>query len=297
MCGLILAPLARRRGSEPGNRLLVGDVGSASTGGNRDDGVDMHATTVLHISDSHVVADSPTTPPASLAHDVELLRGESTAATLERLLGTAAAWGIDLILHTGDVVDDAAPASYRRAASILAAAGVHVEAVPGNHDNPAALAAALGEEPEVVRTVDLPGWRLILVHSQLPGHDHGAVCGDTFDRLVEAIDGSDTATMLAMHHPPISSCSDPGCQIADVGPLLDLIGQRPQVSLVVTGHLHLAGHDERNGVTFLRGPSTAIQLTHRHPLPANNRMVTPIGARVVQLFDDGTFEHRLEWLS
>lgn len=256
----------------------------------------MRPTTLLHISDSHVVADPAVTPPASLAHGVELLRGESTASTLERVLAGARHWGAELIVHTGDVVDDAAPASYARAGSILAGPGLPVEAVPGNHDDPAELARALGAALDSVRAVEVSGWRLVLVHSQVPGADHGAIAAETYDRLAFEVQTSDAPTVLAMHHPPLSSCAEPGCQISDAGPLLQLIADSPQVKVVLSGHLHLAGDEERHGTLFLRGPSTAMQLTHRHPLSANNREATPIGARVVDLFEDGTASHRLVWL-
>ena len=81
----------------------------------------------------------------------------------------------------------------------------------------------------------------------------------------------------------------------DAPALLALLGRHPQVKAVASGHLHAAAEEELDGVTYLLGPSTALQLVHEHPLPEHNLDPTPIGARLIDLHDDGTVTSELLW--
>ncbi|MDC0604905.1 metallophosphoesterase, partial [Amylibacter sp.] len=86
-------------------------------------------TTILQISDTHIVAKGP------LVSNVL-----DTASTLEKLIIRINQLqdkhnDIEGILVSGDISDDGSPASYQRFKSIMASIGLPTYVIPGNHDN------------------------------------------------------------------------------------------------------------------------------------------------------------------
>lgn len=252
---------------------------------------------LLHLSDSHVKAGAPETPSVGLADGVGSMRGERTAATFERVLRAAAGAGpIDVAVHTGDIVDDGADASYAEAFRIMEASELDVECVPGNHDRAEALPSTPRSGVGRVRSRLVGPWTLVLVDSTVPGAEHGHLGPDALAQLDNALGAARGPTLVAMHHPPLSICPEPDCGIVDADSLLAVLDRHDGVRVVINGHLHHAFERERNGVAFLSGPSTCMQLDHVHPLPDHNRSPTPVGARLIELHDDGLVGSELLWV-
>ena len=91
---------------------------------------------LLQLSDLHLHAD----PSGDL-------RGTVTRDTLRRCIDAALAEGpYDGILVSGDIVHDE-PEGYRHLRDLLAGTDIPVMCLPGNHDDPAALQAALSDPP------------------------------------------------------------------------------------------------------------------------------------------------------
>ncbi len=89
---------------------------------------------ILHLADSHIGADLPARP-RSARHR----RGDDIVASYRRVLALAEDVGVDLVIHAGDVFDlprpnDAALAAAGEPLLRLAAAGIPVVIVPGNHE-------------------------------------------------------------------------------------------------------------------------------------------------------------------
>jgi Icc protein len=101
--------------------------------------------------------------------------------------------------------------------------------------------------------------------------------------------------LIGLHHPPVNVCADPACQLDEATEVLDAIRRHPAVRAVVSGHLHHAEELERHGVAYLLSPSTCLQLRHVHPLPDHNTAATPVGARMLDLGDDGSVRTRVIW--
>jgi len=251
---------------------------------------------VLHITDTHVKGRPPEEVPQCLADGLAQMRGETTRQSLRRLLEAARGWGpVDLLLHTGDVVDDGRDDSYAHAFEEFEAFGVPLEVIAGNHDDPTMLGRWAGHAPAPVRVRDVGAWRLVLLNSSSPGSQVGTLPPDSLADLDAAL-AIDRPVLVALHHPPVGGCDDPECRLANHTSLLDVFDRHDNVKLVATGHLHLAREVERNGVTYLLGPSTCLQLKHVHPLVPNNRATTPLGARMVTLHEDGSFQNELRWM-
>jgi Icc protein len=193
------------------------------------------------------------------------------------------------------VADDGLPASYARIGSQLAVLGAPVVAVPGNHDDPQALAGAFGHQPAAVRVVDVGTWRIVAVTTAVQHQDHGSLEPLALDALEEALATSPGPVLIGLHHPPIAVCADAACRLAQAAEVLAMIRRHPNVRGVASGHLHLTEELERDGVAFLLSPSTCLQLRHEHPLPEHNRDATPVGARVLDLADDGTLRSHVIW--
>jgi 3',5'-cyclic-AMP phosphodiesterase len=256
---------------------------------------------LLHLTDTHLVAteDDPAAPPRSFAGAVLRLQGRTTRQTLEAVLAAVAAAGVvpDVVLHTGDVVDDGRVEGCVVAHEMLAALGATVLAVPGNHDEAQMLAEVFGHDPVPVRWLDLDGWRIVAVDTSVAGQGHGGLTATGLEALDACLASAPGPVLIGLHHPPRSVCPDPYCQIDQAAELLAIVRRHPGVRAIVSGHLHVTADHEHEGVAFLMSPSTALQLRHVHPLAENNVAPTPVGARVVDLHDDGTVTTEVIWTS
>jgi Icc protein len=251
----------------------------------------MSVVRVLQLSDTHIVATDD--EPDSLATAVHQLSGRTTSETLEGVLTRLSDSGFapDVLVHTGDVVDTADPAGYEAAARIMAAVVAPALVVPGNHDDPVMLAAVFGDK----RTVAVQGWSIIGLDSRVEGIGSGAIGEKGLTWLDDQLASTDAHVLIGLHHPPLSACGDPYCALEDSYDLLAVLDRHPHVRGVVSGHLHLADQMERRGVQYLLSPSTCIQLRHRHPLAENNRAATPVGARLIDLHEDGRITSEIVW--
>jgi Icc protein len=253
---------------------------------------------VLHLTDTHVVATEAEQPPASFADAVASIQGRTTTELLRSVVDAVLADGFDpdLVLHTGDATDDGEPASCAVLRRELDALGAPVVAVPGNHDRADLLAQAFDREAVDVRSVDLGAWQVVAVDCAEFGRGNGELGPDALAALDAALDAASGHVLIGLHHPPISVCSDPYCQLLPADEVLALIDRHPNVRAVVSGHLHVTDAIERGGVAYLLSPSTCLQLRHEHPLQEHNRTPTPLGARLLELHDDGRVESRLLWV-
>ncbi|MGB8862190.1 MAG: metallophosphoesterase [Ilumatobacteraceae bacterium] len=227
--------------------------------------------TLAQISDSHLRAapdDSPASPDRCLQSAVEQV----------------AAHGTDALLLTGDLTDDGSPAAYRRIRAIVDALGVPVLATPGNHDDPAALAMTFPAPGEMV----LGGWRVLLVDTMLPGRNDGRVNVDT---LIERL-GHDEGqpTIVAMHHPPITTSTHEWFQLDGAEALVAALGRRNDVKVVLSGHLHQAFNVVLGRVSYIGCSSSWYSIAHRgdeYSLDQGH-----VGALVLRLHDDGRWTWR-----
>jgi 3',5'-cyclic AMP phosphodiesterase CpdA len=123
----------------------------------------------------------------------------------------------------------------------------------GNHDYYASLAGeevdgyALLGQPSAPRSVDLGGWRLLLLETAEPGEHHGVFHEDRLGWLDGALAETRerrTPTLLLMHHHPVPpEHADRYPNTIGIQPehslrLFDLVGRHPQVRGVLIGHTH-----------------------------------------------------------
>jgi Icc protein len=244
---------------------------------------------LLQISDPHLRAD----PRGGL-------RGMPTLESLERVLAHAMASrrSIDAVVCTGDIVNDE-PAGYAHFARVLGALDKPVYCVPGNHDDPAQLRAALARAPfQVGGHVDLGAWRIVLLDSCVPGRASGYLAPAELQRLQRALEDSERHVMVCVHHQPVAMASrwldalgiENATQLFDV---LDAYGHG-RVRVLSWGHVHQCFDERRRGVRLLATPSTCAQFLPLSPEFALDSR--PPAYRQLTLHADGTLDTEVVWV-
>jgi 3',5'-cyclic-AMP phosphodiesterase len=227
------------------------------------------------------------------------LRGVRTwpalEATVAHALANRSPW--DALLLTGDLVQDD-PAGYDRVRALFGASDVPVYCIPGNHDEPAAMHAALARPPFQVGGSALHGrWQLVMLDSYLHGMASGRLAEAELARLDAALGAHpERHALLCLHHHPVSMGSrwldQVGLENAD--DLLRVVDRHPQVRVLLWGHVHQAYDGRRGDVRLLSTPSTCAQFKPGVDGFAIDRR--PPGYRWLELHDDGRIDTGVEWV-
>jgi 3',5'-cyclic-AMP phosphodiesterase len=208
---------------------------------------------LVQLSDFHIGAEwADGDPVAGVAAAVEAVR--------------AIAPRPDAVLVSGDLADGGA--EYERVRELLAPLGTPAHALPGNHDDRAALRRHFGlpgaEADPVCYAVDLGPLRLVVLDSTIPGEDAGALDGGRLAWLARALGAApEQPTLIALHHPPlltgIPAWDAIGLAAADREALGEVVAAHPQVRRIVAGHVHRTIAGQLGGRPVLTVPSTYVQ--------------------------------------
>ena len=200
--------------------------------------------TVLHLSDIHA---SDREDPFAGIDVAERLLEVADRESRSRLRP-------DIVVVTGDLVHHGAVSAYSRLTEIFAGIRARLDCpvlvVPGNHDDPAAFAAAFGTNPvEHVR-----GFRILGVDTS-----SGVLPPDELARLShELATPAPHGTVLAMHHPPVPSpaATLEGRELGRTGDLAAVL-HGSDVSAILAGHFHHPMSGVFAGVPLWVGSSLA----------------------------------------
>jgi len=218
---------------------------------------------VVQISDPHIYAHG------------QLMEGRvDTARGLTVALEQARRFAPDLIILSGDLVNDADPAQYEHLSDLLAGTELPLLLVAGNHDDRDAVRAiasttsgALTPLPSVHGELEydivLPdgGPRFLVVDTVRADSHSGLLTSERLDALDQQL-STGAQTVVVQHHPPFIS----GIDFMDHYGLeggaeeLDVIARHRNVLAVLTGHLHRYAVHIRSGVTVITSPSSAAQV-------------------------------------
>lgn len=247
------------------------------------------AVRILHITDPHLFADA----------DGEL-RGTKTCESLAAVITHFRASGreADLVVATGDIIQDDSAAAYVRFRELLEPVGLPVYCIPGNHDVRHLMKAALSKPPfYYCATAALGNWLLVGVDSCREGDAGGAVSAAEMERLEAEVAASDAEHVLVcIHHPPVPMNSRwlDEVGLENAAELLARLQALGRVRLVLFGHVHQAYDEQHGNVRIIGTPSTCRQF-----LPASDTFAVddrPPAYRQVALAADGTFETELVWV-
>lgn len=264
---------------------------------------------ILQLSDPHLLAD-----PAGLC------RGRPSLALLrhglEQALAQLAASGLmpDRLLLSGDLCHDESWGGYVRLRQVLATPGLERLGppllLPGNHDHPALLRAALGRSaavapglwplPEPIGGAD-PGWSLLALDSHCCGRDGGRLEPSQWRWLEQLLQGAPASgaagpLLVALHHPPLA-IGDPlfdAIGLQEGERLVALLAASPRVRGVVFGHVHQYWQGALPGrpdLPVLGCPSSLCAFGPVQPCPLG-RAKQP-GGLLLELTAEGEIRHRL----
>ncbi len=226
------------------------------------------------------------------------LRRVASLPALEAVLSAAAAdiRRADALLATGDLVQDD-PAGYAHVRQALGGLGLPVRCIAGNHDTPE-LARDLTAAPFSINGhLDLQGWRIVLLDSQVPGRGEGALSATELERLDAALAGiGDRHALVVLHHQPVGLDSQwlDGIGLANATDFLAVIDRHPTVRGILFGHVHQVVDDWRGSVRLLGTPSTCAQF---RPRTAHFEVDDlPPAWRRLSLQADGSIETSVGWL-
>ncbi|MDE2007870.1 MAG: phosphodiesterase [Rhodospirillales bacterium] len=184
----------------------------------------------------------------------------------------------DAVLLTGDLADRGEPGAYRLLARLLAESNLRapVFAIPGNHDDRAALAEALGtpRDPDgfLHHAIEDFPVRMILLDTLVPGASHGELCARRLAWLDSALAAApERPTLIALHHPPFATGIGHMDRIALRAPedFAAILARHAQVRLVLCGHVH------RPIVTRIAEAVTIIAPSVAHQVALDLREAAP----------------------
>ncbi len=242
---------------------------------------------LVQLTDTHLCAQPGTR-----------LRGIDPERTLAAVVALATPWlqRADHVVLTGDLTHDGSVAGARRLGALLEPFGAPISHLPGNHDDPATLCAALGGQPEAwPRCVRIQGWDLILLNSHVPGQEGGWLGAPQRDQLAAWLDDApQRPTLVALHHHPVpvGSAWMDAMVLADGDALMELLRPRPWVRGVLFGHVHQRFEAREGQLSVLGSPSTCMQFEPRSTTSHSDRRLP--GFRWLKLRADGTLESGVE---
>lgn len=248
---------------------------------------------LLQLSDCHL-----------LAYPGQTLMGVDTEGSFREVLSylqTTATWPPDLILLTGDLVQEPKPAAYQRLLHNLTPLEVPWVALPGNHDDPKVMAEVLCRNGQhCAKRILTKTWQIVCLNSHLPGSAGGKLPASELEFLTLSLkQAPDSPTLIAVHHPPLSihSAWMDTMGLANGQELLALIARFPQVKGVIFGHVHQAFAGYWQKVPLWSTPSTCFQFRPQAPTLVLDTQ--PAGWRWLKLYADGaisTWVERLDHL-
>lgn len=210
---------------------------------------------VVQVTDCHLFAST----------EGKLL-GLNTQFSLDRVLELVEKnnAGMDVILATGDLAQDASTTAYARLFKRLHDFKAPIYWMKGNHDSLAPMLETFAAERERVSpcVAELGAWTIILLDSTIPGKVPGEFFHDDLDFLEQALaNARGEHILVSLHHQPVPmGCDWLDTQIVkNAADFFALIDQAPRVRAVLWGHVHQAFDGARKGVRLLSTPSTCVQ--------------------------------------
>jgi 3',5'-cyclic AMP phosphodiesterase CpdA len=173
----------------------------------------------------------------------------------------------DLVLLTGDLVNEGRPAQYHHLRRLLEPLRAPYHLVPGNHDLTDELRAACPErvhgEPGGRADGVIEGpLRVVTLDSSRYPEPGGRLDPEQLIWLDDTLGAApDHPTVVAVHHPPfatgIKHMDTMAMEAASAAGLASVVAAHPQVERVICGHLHRSITRRFAGTIALTAPGTA----------------------------------------
>lgn len=179
----------------------------------------------------------------------------------------------DLVLITGDIVDEGAPEEYRVARDLLSAIRQPLLVIPGNHDEREAFRHSFADMAYMAKSGPLHfvsgefgPVRILGLDITVPSLHHGDFDEAAATWLEEKLSAEpDRPTIIMMHQPPFASSipyvDDYWCRNGER--LAALIARYPCVERIACGHVHRFMQLRFGGTLLCTAPSTTTAIALR----------------------------------
>ncbi|MDG2376302.1 MAG: 3',5'-cyclic-AMP phosphodiesterase [Woeseiaceae bacterium] len=244
---------------------------------------------ILQVTDPHLYAEADGS-----------LRGTVTADSLNAVVDhiRRQEWPADFVVSTGDIVQDDSASAYARFKDLMAPIGLPVHCIPGNHDVPALMQAALSGGPwHYCEAFVVSDWQIIGIDSYLKGHAGGKVSNEELSRLRQTLANTNALhAAVFLHHPPLKMGSRwlDSVGLHNAQEFLDLITTAGNVRIVIFGHVHQAFEEMYESIRIIGTPSTCAQFKPREVKFQLDD--SPPAYRRISLGPDGSIDTELVWL-
>ena len=243
---------------------------------------------IVQITDPHLFKDT----------NGELL-GINTQASFSQVLTEIQQqqYAYDLVLATGDLVQDSSDEGYLHFCESVKALEKMVFWIPGNHDFQPKMFDFLTKDNISAKKHILLGdrWQILLLDSQISGVPHGQLSEYQLDWLLAKLkEYPQCYSLVVLHHHILSTHSAWLDQhnLRNAHELAYVLAPFSNVKGILHGHIHQQVDAEWNGYKIMATPSTGIQFK-----PDSNTFaldtVQP-GWREIELHADGHIETRVK---
>ena len=206
----------------------------------------------------------------------------------------------DLILVTGDLVNQVQPAIYDYIFEVLQATDIPFACIAGNHDVTDEVGSDLPffqrklvAQPTDARllsrhVIETAHWQLLLLDSSITGKVAGEVTATDIDWLCAQLQGCSKPALIALHHHVIPVESDwIDIHMADnTEAFWQQMAAFEQLKVIISGHTHQEQVRYRQGVSVYSTPSTCYQFKPYKDDFAFDENARP-GYRWLQLANNG----------
>ena len=243
---------------------------------------------IVQVTDPHLFND-----PNS-----ELL-GINTQASFSQVLTEIQQqhYAYDLVLATGDLVQDSSDNGYLRFCENVKSLEKMVFWIPGNHDFQPKMVEFLTKENVNAGKHILLGehWQILLLDSQVQGVPHGQLEAEELAWLQAKLAAyPQRYTLVVLHHHLLSTGSRWLDQhnLRNPHELAGILEPFPRVKAILYGHIHQQVDSTWHGYHVMATPSTCIQFK-----PDCNTFTLDTlqpGWREIELYADGHIETRVK---
>lgn len=247
---------------------------------------------ILHITDTHLFADENRT-----------LLGVNSNASFLSVINDIESQDkkFDLIVATGDFVQDGSQKGYARFADRIKQLNIPCVWLAGNHDNYTYMKEIFDTYQLASNKAILLGdrWLVILLNSQVVGQAYGYLSKSELNFLQNTLQNYlNRSVLVFLHHHPIES----GCHWLDEHALKNshelekIIQSYPNIKSLGWGHIHQSQELIWHGCTAFSTPSTCVQF---QPACHNFRLSEKEapGWREIKLSADGTIKTKVKRIS
>ncbi|MFU2077749.1 3',5'-cyclic-AMP phosphodiesterase [Avibacterium endocarditidis] len=257
--------------------------------------------TYTHSTNEDVVRLIQITDPHLFNDENGELLGINTQASFNQVLEEIkqSEFNYDLVLATGDLVQDSSNEGYLRFCQSVQKLGKTVFWIPGNHDFQPKMFEILnhnnGQLSPAKHLLLGEHWQIIMLDSQVSGVPHGQLEPAQLDFLVEKLKAyPQRYALIVLHHHILSTNSAWLDQhnLRNALELANVLLPFKNVKGILYGHIHQAVDSQWQGYQVMATPSTSIQFK-----PDSNTFALDTlqpGWRELELYADGQIKTRVK---